>query len=336
MAVTKNPIQRERNTMIDVRERCEAALRLPYRLSRKLLSLTLSRLEILLLAKADKAQNYPLVFIIGAPRTGSTVLYQYITQYLSVAYINNFMCKWKHAMYLASIFSRMIFHDKPHNTFSSKEGRTTGWNGPSECGGFWYRWFPRGRHFVDFGEVSAAQAQEMCDVVTAISNVYKKPIVFKNMNCGQRLRALKSIFPNALFIYCKRDPVYVAQSILRTRERVYGTRKKWWSIMPKEYEELLRLDPVEQVVKQVYYIQKQIEQDRKLFSPDQFIEVWYEEFCRFPWKVIERIRSFISHDGLSVKYRIPIPEESLNISEKQNLDDLTFNKLTNIINSLEW
>ena len=39
----------------------------------------------------QKLKHQP-IFIIGAPRTGSTIFYQTLTNQLNVLYINNFIC----------------------------------------------------------------------------------------------------------------------------------------------------------------------------------------------------------------------------------------------------
>jgi hypothetical protein len=53
----------------------------------------------------DKYGNQPLkhqpVFIIGAPRTGSTILYQTLTNLYDVLYIDNLVCR----------FSKNLFFD---------------------------------------------------------------------------------------------------------------------------------------------------------------------------------------------------------------------------------
>jgi len=280
--------------------------------------------------------KYPPTFIIGAPRTGSTISYEYISNYLDVTYISNFMCKFYKTLYLALVVSKVIFKDKEHNFFYSKQGRTQGLNSPSECGQFWYRWFPKDRHFVDFNELDSAQITQIQDVIKAVVNRNNKPIVFKNMNCGQRLRVIKDIFPNALFIYCRRDPLYTAQSIIETREKVYGSRTEWWSIMPKEYNELLKLDYPEQVVKQIYYIQKQIEEDLSLFGKKQFIEIWYEDFCESPELTIENIKDFMSRSGVDVRCKAKVIENQINLSQQRRIDRTTWDKLSEIINSLNW
>lgn len=284
---------------------------------------------------AEEGGHTP-IFIIGAPRTGSTILYAYMTNYLDVLYINNFMCRFNRILYLASVVSQFFFRGGQHNCFDSEHGNTRGWNSPSECGGFWYRWFPRDKHFVDSEELNNAQKMQIRDIVTTIQNTYSKPMLFKNMNCGQRLRVIKDIFPNALFIYCKRNPLFAAQSIIETRERVHKNRQAWWSIMPKEYNELLKLDYCEQVVKQIYYIQKQMEGDLCLFEKKQSIEIHYEDLCDSPKSTIEEIRNFLSQNGVSVGYRAEVAETKIKLSQQRRIDEQTYNRLSKLVESLDW
>ncbi len=301
-----------------------------------LASRVLTPIEVSLIRRYKKKIKYPPIFIIGAPRTGSTILYEYITHYLDVMYINNLMCGFHPTLYLGSVISRVVFRNKQHGCFASERGRTRGLNSPSECGLFWYRWIPKDRHFVDFNELDSLQIAQIHDVVRAVVNASKKPILFKNMNCGQRLRIIKDIFPNALFIYCRRDHLYTAQSIIEVRERVYKSRTKWWSIMPRKYDELLKLDYPEQVVKQIYYIQKQIEEDLRLFGERQSIEVWYESFCESPRLVIEGIRDFMLQNGINVTYRSEVIQRQVNLSQQRRIDKATYDKLSETINSLDW
>jgi len=298
---------------------------------------TLIPIENLLIHHYSKEEiRYPPVFLIGAPRTGSSILYEYITNDLEVNYINNLMCKFYITLYIASIVSKIIFRNKQHNCFDSHQGMTKGLNSPSECGRFWYRWFPRDRHFVDFNELDIIQIKQIQEIVTALVNKHNKPLVIKNMNCGQRLRVIRDVFPIALFIYCKRDPLFTAQSIIETRERVFNNRLKWWSIMPKEYNDLVILDYPEQVVKQIYCIQKQIEEDLCLFGEKQWIEIWYEDFCRSPRLIMDKVKNFFNQNGTDVKYKAEVIEEKVHFSQQRRIDSNTYNKLIEIINSLDW
>src|SRR6056297_1278708 len=89
----------------------------------------------------DKIKSYgsqPLkhqpVFIIGAPRTGSTILYQALTNLYDVLYIDNLVCRFHRNLFLGFRVSNRIYGAKPHNSFSSYHGRTRGGHSPSECG----------------------------------------------------------------------------------------------------------------------------------------------------------------------------------------------------------
>ena len=300
------------------------------------ISRVLTPIEVFCVKRYKGEIKYPPIFMIGAPRTGSTILYEYITHYLDVVYINNLMCIFHRILYLGYVISRVVLRNKQHGCFDSENGSTSGLNSPSECGEFWYRWVPTDRHFVDFNELDNLQIAQIHDIVRSVVNASNKPIVFKNMNCGQRLRIIKDIFPNALFIYCKRDPLYTAQSLIEVREKVYKSRTKWWSIMPREYDELIKLDYPEQVVKQIYYIQKQIEEDLCLFARRQSIEVWYESFCESPKLTIERIRDFMLQNGIEATYRSEVIQRRANLSQQRRIDKATYDRLNEIINSLDW
>ncbi|MFW6009199.1 MAG: sulfotransferase [archaeon] len=285
----------------------------------------------------NKKIKYPPIFIIGAPRTGSTILYEYITNYLDLKYINNFLAKFYKNLYIASIISHQIFADKTHNCFDSKHGRTYGLKAPSECGAFWYRWLPNNRHFIDFDEIDEKSKEEMYSTITAITNKFNKPLIFKNLNAGQRLRMIKEIFPNALFIYIKRDPLFTSQSILRSREKTYNDRSKWWSIMPKEYEQLLKLPYPEQIVKQVYYLQKQIETDLHLFPGKNRYILTYKEFCQNPGKVIYSIKEFLEKNYNDIVYlKDKNIQNKTYYSADKKIDNKTFKKLKKEVNKLNW
>ena len=146
------------------------------------------------------------VFIIGAPRTGSTILYQTITNQLDVLYIDNLVCHFYRNIFFGFWLSNKLFKQKAHNCFKSNHGNTSscGLHAPSECGGFWYRWLPNDRHFIDYDDITDEMVEQIREEITAVINYFDKPLVFKNLNAGQRLRLLQRCFPEAKFIFTKR------------------------------------------------------------------------------------------------------------------------------------
>ena len=282
------------------------------------------------------APDFPPVFIVGAPRTGSTLVYQYLTSCLDVAYINNFMCQWHECIALAAIVSRHVLHLRRHAGFESDAGRTRGWNGPSECGRLWYRWFPRDRHYVDAGELTSFQEEEIRNTVSAITRAFRAPLVVKNMNCGQRLRVLREIFPNALFIHCRRDPLFTAQSIIEAREAIHGSRELWWSVMPKEYPDLVNLGVPAQVVQQIYYIDREITTVLQTLPEGQARVVAYEDFCEYPGAIVDMLQAFMCQGGSPAELVRGIPSQPLLSSNAKRLEPELLDDIAQEIARLTW
>lgn len=282
--------------------------------------------------KGDEIE-IPPVFIIGPPRAGSTILYQYMTNYLDVSYINNFMNYFVEVLFTSSITSKKMLGNKPHNSFRSNRGNTEGLISPNEGGNFWYRWVGRETHFVDFNEVSQRDMEEIRTTITAITNRHHRPVVFKNMNAGLRLRLIKQIFPGSVIIIAKRDPIMTAQSIIFSREKGGGNRNTWWSIKPKEYPEIKDLPYEEQVVKQIYYIQKQIDEDIKLFGSGQHIEIHYRDFCDNPKDVLDQIVDMMRSNGISINYKDRNIQDRIEFSNTIKLEKETLEKVKHHLRS---
>jgi hypothetical protein len=235
---------------------------------------------------------YDPIFIVGAPRTGSTVLYQLITNAFDVLYIDNLAAKWYMNLYYGFHKSIKRFGHTGHNCFDSDFGDTKsgGLHAPAECGEFWYQWLPRHKHFIDSNEVSDSSLEEIRQVITAVINRFNRPLIFKNLNAGQRMKMIKEIFPNAKFIFVTRDPYFTAQSILKAKRSLGIPDNQFWSIMPKNIEFLKELTWYEQICGQVFYLEKQIREDSNLFN--DVLIVKYENLVSEPADVLETIKDF--------------------------------------------
>lgn len=230
--------------------------------------------------KADKENLAQPIFIIGAPRTGSTILYQALSNAYEVAFIDNIACKWHKNLGFGMWLSNKKFGNLPHNNFESDHGNTLkfGSHAPSECGAFWYRWLPKERHFIDDCDLTSKMVKQIRTEVLSISAYLNKPFLFKNLNAGQRLRLIRQTFPNAKFIFIRRDPRFVISSILKARKKAGIKETDWWSIMPPNVKELMGLPETEMCAAQVYFLEKQIEEDLALFPSENIREVHYQNF----------------------------------------------------------
>ena len=268
------------------------------------------------------------VFIIGAPRTGSTILYQTLTNLYDVLYLDNLVCSFHRNLLFGFQLSNIFFGSKPHNNFQANHGSTDGWHSPSECGQFWYKWLPKDHHFIDYDEITQKMVSELRLEISAIINCFDKPLVFKNLNAGQRLRLITECFPEAKFLFITRDPLQTAQSILKSKREIGIADNSFWSIMPPNVSELKGLDWYEQIVKQVYFLEKQIIEDSSLSSTENFFTIQFEELS------IDHINSLAQKLGFHERHN-PI-KPSISVHKKVYVNPIEFKKLKRQVEALDW
>ena len=294
----------------------------------------LEKIWLLLKSKKLKRQEAQApIFIIGSPRSGTTLLYQFFIRYLSVGYFSNFMSNIFHAPLLAYKIQRRFL--KKSIDFKSYHGRTKGLSGPSEAGLFWYRWFPRGRYVYSDGNTLTQKAvKELRNVIHHLTIIINKPIVFKNTYNSMRIKALAEIFPNACFIICRRDPLDVAQSLLLSRQSALDCKDQWWSVPPQEIDEIEKHHYCDQVVEQVYFIERQIEQDRFESGGGHFFVVDYQRLCTNPAKVLTEVVSFLQDCNLDVSANDVLSIEPFSYSHGKKVVDEEYEKMQKRVDEL--
>jgi hypothetical protein len=282
---------------------------------------------------SSKLLKHQPVFIIGAPRTGSTILYQTLTNQLDVLYIDNLVCKFHKNLFFGFWLSNKLFKQTAHNCFKSNHGVTSkcGLHAPSECGRFWYRWLPSDRHFIDYDDITEEMVGQIRDKITAVINYFDKPLVFKNLNAGQRLRLLNRCFPNAKFIFIKRDPLFTAQSILKAKREIGILDDEFWSVMPSNVKELENLDGYEQIISQIYFLENQIVEDSKLFDKKDILMVNYKELGKAFKDVLLECQNFIS-----IKEKIEYQTAEIKLTEKISLKERETKVFKEQIGKFDW
>lgn len=283
--------------------------------------------------RPDPAGLPPPVFIIGPPRSGTTLLYQLMINVFDIAYINNFIGSLYGCPNLAARISSGLGLESGEMRLQSHRGKTAGLVGPNEFGNFWYRWFPREPHYVDSETVTAEQKAGLHRTVYSLIDYYKKPLLFKNVLHSLRIKALLDIFPEALFINCVRDPVYNAQSIVRMRRKSEFRTEKWWSVRPPEIGDPPEYTLLEQAVYQIYYVLRRITGDAEETAPSRFITVEYERVCASPETLFSEIDTFFRTHGVYIHKEVTgIPE--LENTNEPRLPGEDFRKLQELVNSI--
>ncbi len=240
----------------------------------------------------------PIIYIVGVPRSGTTLLSQLICKYLNVSYIDNIAAKfWMNPVVGMNLSESLKNKEENKLTLNSIHGVTRDVFGPHEFGYFWRHWFlldDAMSHKLSSVELNRLDINGFRKRLYEILAVKNLPMVFKNVICGFQAEWLTSAHQNSIFLYMKRDIGEVCSSILKARYDRYGDYSNWWSLMPPTVDEILRInDPVEQVVRQV--TDCSIEFEKELIKPYiNFLEIEYNELCNSPSVVLNRIIGEIS------------------------------------------
>jgi hypothetical protein len=235
----------------------------------------------------------PVVFIIGSPRTGSTYLYQLLINWYRFFYFTNFINSYFYTEPAVGAAIDFMTHPLGGVSYDSCFGKTLGMFGPSEGSYILKNWF---------GGTHPSQS-ESCDVLDGktahfrrsmqcIYEIHRKPILIKNAwNCF-RIKALSELFPNARFIWIRRDIVESSFSALNARVAT-GDIERWNSATPTNFKSIQSLQPWAQVVEQQYEFNKAISEDLDKYRAKRHRVVWYEDLCIDPCRIMDEFQGKI-------------------------------------------
>ncbi len=263
-------------------------------------------------------KDYPIVFVMGPHRSGTTLFMQWLANTGAVAYPTNILSRFFGAPVIGAQIQLLLtdprfnFRDEIHDfnsaiSFHSDIGKTRGALSPNE---FWHFW----RRFLPFKELDWLPDEELFRVVderglvaelTSLTRVFGKPFALKSMILNYNIPFLDRIFAKALFVQIMRDPVANVASILEARKRLLGSENKWHSFKIREYRQLKDLDPITQCAGQVYYINKAVTKGMAGVSESRRLVVGYEDFCKDPRTVFDRLVAKLGIDAGAGRFCTP-------------------------------
>ena len=289
----------------------------------------LAPLEEQLVSKFTKPQ-FPVIFVIGTPRSGHTLLSQLLAASGCFAYISNFVARFWMAPYIGTQIELAlgIRQRERYQNFSSEYGKTTGWIEPHEFGYFLQRWLPFAEtHKVEIEELSQETVNKFAQEVAALEAVYDKPLFLRNIIYGLNINLLLKVFPKSMFVVCRRNILYQAQSILMARQTVTGDKQNWWSLRPKEYRNLIHLPYWEQIAGQIYYTYREIEMSLSNVEQRQWLNVHYSDLCKRPQEQVWKIVKALERLGKRIDWKPDAIPEEFESTDIQRIGDEDFQKL---------
>jgi hypothetical protein len=248
------------------------------RIVRKLLTLNRVGASFIgLILRMFPERNVGHIYIIGAPRSGTTITYQRFISNFNVKYLDNYL----HLMFGVPFFRGMSNWFAPSYKEHSTHGFVSGLRGAAEGLHFWDYWtntrlkfkqdfrFRKGfRLYIDYMEPS------------------KRPFITCYIPHLGHVHEILDQDPNAFVVLLHRNSEAVLKSLKKIYQEKFIPEEKWFSYQPDELPTTEGLDLKLQA--QVGFYNTLLEQDKKS-DEIRVLEVTYEEMVDFNSVTKDRI-----------------------------------------------
>lgn len=245
--------------------------------------------------------SWPCGLIIGPPRSGTTIFLQFLASTGNFAYPTNMLTRFAYAPYIGALIQKMLFESEfdfqgefadiqSSLNFSSELGKSQGALASNEFLHFWRLYMPNyfPKPFTR-DELESINYSALLKALSSIESAFEKPFIAKGVLLQYNILTFFEKMPQIFFFRICRDPLFIAQSLGYSREKYYGSREVWWSVKPREYEDLKVMDVYHQIAGQVYFTERAIEKGLKQIPEDHQMKVSYEEFCKNPKQIYLQI-----------------------------------------------
>ncbi len=283
---------------------------------------------------SNKKPLFPVIFIVGVPRCGSTLLLQWLSNTGHFSYPSNLLSRFYEAPYVGARIQQLLtseefnfnneFYDiMPGNNYESNLGKTRGILAPNEFWYFWRRFVPNEQpEFLEENELAKIDTASFLMELAAIEHVFRKPFALKGHILEYNIPFLDRVLDKALFLFIYRHPFYNIQSLIHAREKYYGTRNTWYSAKPPEYNIIRDESPFEQVAGQVFFTEKAIKNGLENVDCSRKLFISYEDFCIHPESVFLKITEKLVSQGYTkslpyIGQKSFMSTNSLTLAEKE-------------------
>lgn len=259
---------------------------------------------------AKPKMHYPVVFVMGPLRSGTTLFTQWLANTGLFAYPTNLLSRFFQAPIIGAKIQLLLtdqrynFRDElgefiQQSEYISENGKTKGVLAPNEFWYFWRRFLSeRNRDVWTDDELrQTMDTQTMFAELAGIMDVFQKPFAAKGMLFNYNIPFLNSIFDKVIFVQIKRDPVTNVDSVLEARKRQLGSEEAWYSFEIPESESLKELDPISQCAGQVFYINKAVRKGMAKVDESRKMIVQYENFCQAPEEIFQELITKLGMKG---------------------------------------
>lgn len=247
--------------------------------------------------------RHPLILVCGAPRSGTTLVYQTLINHLPVAYFSNLTSLFPRSP-LTSLRLFQRFLAAPAARYDSFYGRTPGLAGSNDALYLWDRWLGPDRARPPESLLDEAIA-DMQQFFAACDGLFNRPLVNKNNNLNVSAHLVAAALPHAHFVCVTREPGQLARSLYRARLDIHGTDATPYGLAAGVPTDGSDTDPVRSVCEQAMFFQRVAKMQQARIGADRFSIVRYEEFCRRPRELVEHVAADVLNDRRAVHGEAP-------------------------------
>lgn len=274
------------------------------------------------LAKAGIPQR-PIVLVCGPPRSGTTLLTQTLISALPFGYFTNLSVLFPRAPLTASALFHGIVEQRKVSA-QSYYGRTRYLSGPNDALPIWDRWLGKNREKAPT-EIAAPEREAMARFFAAFESQSGHSIIAKNNSLNASAHLVAEALPTARFICLRREPLFLAQSLLEARRAIHGSEvHPYGPTVPGAASE--DADPLESVARQVRFHESLAQAQLDRLGAERFRIVSYESLCRAPSEVV----GMVARDILGISVDVAQPIAPIPASNKLRLPPEQVSRLETI------
>jgi hypothetical protein len=260
------------------------------------------RLEPVLVRALRLENRFPPLFVVGAPRTGTTLALQILAGGFRFAWFTNTSNDRPFAPVWAawrSLRARPI-----EARFTNVYGRIEGASAPSDGWRVLKRWFPL---YDDPAPARLERLGELRTTVRLLEQLFGAPFLLKNNHNSTRIDVLADLFGGALFVHVTRSLPDAAASLLEARARHRVPLGSWWSASPPAYHGRAFASELEQVVLTLRGLDEHVRASLARLPAERWLGIDYEELCAEPEQLLGWTARAYAASGVRLEPRGEVP-----------------------------
>jgi len=287
--------------------------------------------------ETQTSEQYVNIFVLGLPRSGTTLLTQLLYDNTNLQCTNNLMARFWETPLVGTQLSKYTVIKSEFKNYRSNYGRTLEIDHPHEFSKFWHK-------LLRITEIDKYEPDKLSDSIdwgkvrskiTNMNRILETGLVFKPMELiGFHLAKFVKLFKRSIIIFIERDPMDVALSILKARKDNHCTDDCWWGSYPPKsiYEKIKKKSEMLKVAHQILYFKKFYEDKVRLVPSNQFLKTSYTSVCNNPYELLKTIK--VKAQKLGCDLQITKKPNALSIFKK-TIDESTMENLLKAFDEAE-